>query len=179
MKRRLLLAGITLMLFSVTAFAQTASLKIGYADIDYVLEQMPEYKEIQNEFNTFQGQLQKQYKAKIDEYQAKLAEYQQNAAGMIDAMRADKEKELVQLEERIQEFQQNIQTELQRKQSELFQPLYVKIGNSIEKVAEENSFDYIFSAKVGAIDVLLYGKDEYDVSDLILKNMGITPQPSN
>ena len=164
-------------LAAVVSNAQTAPLKIGYADVEYILSQMPETKQIENQLQTLQGQLKKQYDAKVAEFQKKLQEYQQFGATVPDAVKQNSERELQQLEQNIRKLEQDSQADLQKKQFSLLEPVYNKIGKAIEDVAKENGFSLILSQQVSQLDVILYGDEKLDVSDLVLKKMGITPTP--
>ena len=174
MRKRSLLAVLAISLFGVCAQAQT-TMKIGYADVDYILQQMPESKEVESQLQSTNSQLQSQLQAKYQEYQQKVQAYQQGAATMLDAVRQDKEAELARLEQSIQEFQQNAQASIQKKTAELMQPLTNKVGDMIEAVAKEQGYTHILNGQVGGIDVVLYADQKYDISDAVLKKMGITP----
>ncbi len=174
MRQKSLLAVLAFSLLCVFAHAQTA-MKIGYADVDYILSQMPESKEVESELQSTNTQLQNQLQAKYQEYEQKLAAYQQGAATMLDAVRQEKETELAQLQQRMQKFQQDAQASLQKKTAELMEPLYTKVGNNIEAVAKEMGYTHILNGQVGGIDVVLYADEKFDISDAVLKKMGITP----
>ncbi len=168
-----------LTIFSAAAFAQTqtqpAVQKIGYADWDYIFSQMPEYKQIDSQLKTHGDQLQAQLKAKYTEYETKLKAYQTTGATMVDAVRKDKEAELTQLQENIQKFQQDAQTSLQKKQTDLMEPVFAKVGKAVEAVAKENGYSFIINPQlVGGGDVLLYNDEKYNISLLVLKNLGVT-----
>jgi outer membrane protein len=175
MKQKLVLAFVTCFLFAGMSL-QAQNVKIGYADVDYILSQMPETKQVESELQSLNSQLQNQLQSKYQEYQQKAQAYQQQAPTMVDAIRQEKETELAQLEQRIQKLQADAQSTIQKKTSELMQPLYTKIGDSIEAVAKANGYSHILNGQVGGIDVVLYADEQFDVSDLVLKNMGITPQ---
>lgn len=174
MKNKLLLALVAVFITGFSVNAQTA-MKIGYADVDYILSQMPEAKQVESDLQALNTQLQNQLQAKVQEFQQKMQTYQQGAATMVDAVRAEKETELTQLEQRIQKFQQDAQTSMQKKQVTLMEPLYAKVGTNIEAVAKENGYTHILNGQVGGIDVVLYSDEKFDVSDLVLTKMGITP----
>ena len=53
-------------------------------------------------------------------------------------------------------------------------PVYDKVGKAIEAVAKENGFSFILNQQIGGLDVILYGDDKMDISDLVLKHMGVT-----
>jgi outer membrane protein len=165
-------------LITIVSNAQTAPLKIGYADVEYIFSQMPESKQIDTELQTLQGQLKKQYDSKVAEFQKKLQEYQQFGATVPDAVKQNSERELQQLQQNIQKLEQDSQTDLQKKQVTLMEPVYAKVGKAIEEVAKENAFSLILNQQISGLDVILSGDEKLDVSDLVLKKMGVTPTPA-
>lgn len=173
---RKLIVLIALVIGFTGAQAQTAQ-KIGYADPDYILSQMPEAKQIEVELKSTQTQLKTQIDTKAQEFQKKLKDYQDNLQTMIDAVRANTERELTQLQQNLERLQQDAQTSIQNKQIQLMQPVYAKIGKAIEEVSKEQGYSLILSTRVSGLDVVLYGDEKIEVSDLVLKKMGITPKP--
>jgi len=157
----------------------TAPLKIGYADVEYIFTQMPEAKQIETELQTLQTQLKKQYDGKVAEFQKKLQEYQQYAATVPDAVKQNTERELQQLQQNIQKLEQDSQTDLQKKQVALMEPVYAKVGKAIEDVAKENGFSLVLNQQISGLDVILFGDEKLDVSDTVLKKMGVTPVAQN
>lgn len=162
---------------AVISNAQTAPLKVGYADVEYIFSQMPEAKQMDAELQTLQTQLKKQYDAKVAEFQKKLQEYQQFGSTVPDAVKQNSERELQQLQQNIQKLEQDSQNDLQRKSAQLLEPIQLKVGKAIEDMAKENGFSFVFISQIGGVDVILYGDAKLDVSDLVLKKMGITPAP--
>ncbi|WP_260625722.1 OmpH family outer membrane protein [Hymenobacter sediminicola] len=159
-----------------TTAATTTSgpLKIGYTSVEYVLSQMPESKQIESDLKAFSTQLENQLKSKYQEYQTKAEAYQKGGSTMTDVVRADKEKELTNMQQSIQEFQRSADQSLQQKQQTLLKPALDKLQKTIDQVADENGYTYVLNSD-GASPVLLHGPKEGDISDLILKKMGVTP----
>lgn len=176
MRKLISLAVLALGFFAVQA--QTATTKIGFADVDYIFSQMPEFKQVESELKTTQTMLKNQIEGKAQEFQKKLADYQQNANSMIDAVRANTERELQQLQQNLEKLQQDAQTSIQNKQTQLMDPVYKKVAKAIEDVAKENAYTFILTQQIGGLDVILYADDKMDVSDLVLKKMGVTPAPA-
>ncbi len=168
---------LTLIGLSNFAFGQSKSLKIGYTNVDYILSQMPESKQIEAELKTYKTQLDNQLQTKIKDFQEKYAAYEKGASTMTDVIRMDKEKQLQNLQEEIEEFQKNAQTSLQKKEVTLLQPALDKIQKNIDLVAKESGYTYIFNTDggLGTTPILLHGPEEDNISDLLLKKMGITP----
>ena len=173
MKNKLILALVAV--FACFAAQAQTGMKVGYADVDYILSQLPETKQIQADLEAHNTQLQNQLQSKYQEYQQKGATYQQGAASMIEAVRKEKEQELTDLGSRLQQFERDAQASLQKKQSDLMQPLFKKVGDTINSVATEQGYDFVLSGRVGGVDVVLFAKDEHDISDVVLKKLGITP----
>jgi outer membrane protein len=160
--------------FASNAQAQ-APLKIGFTSVEYVLSQMPESKQIESDLKTYGTQLEAQLKTKTTEYQTKVDAYQKGASTMTPVIKADKEKELQTLGQSIQEFQQTAQQSMQQKQQTLLRPVLDKIQKNIDAVANDQGYTYILNSDSGSNPILLHGPKEGDVSDAILKKMGITP----
>lgn len=148
--------------------------KIGHADWEFIFSKLPEYKQIQVELTTFETQLQNQLKAKVQEIEAKYKAYTALPANAPDAIRRDKESELAYLQENVQKFQEDARTAMQKKQSDLMTPVFAKVGKAIEEVALQNGFSYIINPQtVGAGDLFLFTDEKYNISDLVLKQLGI------
>jgi outer membrane protein len=170
---------VVLGMLAIVSHAQTASAtKIGYADVDYIFGQMPESKQIDSELKSLQTQLKNQIDTKYQEFQKKLQDYNANLNNMIDAVKANTERELQQMQQNIEKLQQDAQVTVQNKQTALMEPVFKKVGKAIEDVAKENSFTFILSQQIGGLDVILYGDEKMDVSDLVLKKLGVTPKPA-
>ena len=162
--------------FALMAFTSSAQeFKLGYTNVEYILSLMPELKGIEAEYKAFETQLQNQIEAKGKELQTKLADYQANAATMTELVRADKEAEIQSLQTRFQSFQQEAQKSAAKKQSELFAPLFEKIGNAIKEVQKENGYAMILSTGTQGLDIVLAADEKYDVNNLIFKKLGINP----
>jgi outer membrane protein len=182
MKKLVLL--FVLALGAITTQAQTgaqtatASSKIGFADVDYIFTQMPEYKQIESELQSTETQLKNQINTKVQEFQKKLADYQANLNTMLDAVRQNTERELSMLQENLQKLQQDAQTTIDNKRGQLMEPVFKKVGKAIEDVAKENGYTFILTQQIGGLDVILYGDEKNNISDLVLKKLGVTPKPA-
>lgn len=158
---------------SVASFAQTATVKIGYTNANYIISQLPESRQIESDLKNHSTQLEKELQNKYKDYQTKVETYKKGAGAMSDVIRADKEKELTTLQASIEEFQRNADASLQKKEQAALQPVMAKIQTAIDKVAKENGFTHIFTA-----EALLFGpEDGNNFTDLVLKELGVTPAP--
>lgn len=164
MKKLLLILAIA-GLFSVqTAHAQ----KYGHVNSAEILEVMPGIDSLQIKLQAFQQDLQAMYENMMTEYQTKKEKFDREVGTMSSAVRQVREKELIDLGSRIQEFQAGAQEDLEDKQYELAKPFQDAIQNAIDKVAKANGYAYIFDTKI-----LLYYSTADDITPLVKKELGI------
>ena len=166
-------------LLFLTSNVLSQEIKIGYTNVEYVLSFLPETKQVQSEVQAYGTQLQNQLQSKITDFQSKADAFQKTAATMTDLVRADKQEELQNLQASIQKFQTEAQTSIAQKEQDLFKPLFEKISNAINAVAERENYTHIFSSGVPGVEVLLYAKPTDDVSSLVLAELGIDPPTNN
>ena len=178
--KKLLIILSAMVLFGMNSSYAQSDLKIGYTNVDYILSLLPEAKEIEAELAAYQKQLESQLQSKMQEFQTKLNDYQQQATAgqMLPEVQRDKEAELNTLRSSIEKFQRDADASLQKKQVDLLQPAYEKIQQAINEVAEANGYSHILSSDAGAYAILLYAKEDTNVTDLILRKLGIDPPPN-
>jgi outer membrane protein len=175
MKKNFFLLLTALMFLSTLTFAQNT--KIGYTSASQILPQMPEFKTIQTELESYAKVLENQAKTKQDEFQKKLADYEKSGPELSPIMRQQRENELRQLQTGLQDFQQSAQKDLQEKERVLLEPVYEKVNKAIEDVAKENAYTLILNSYDGTgSSSILYANKENDVTNLVLKKLGITPK---
>jgi outer membrane protein len=143
------------------------------------LSQLPEFKQVETEIRSTQQQYENMLQQKVKDFQAKVADYEKNSATMADPIRIDRENTLKTEQQSIEDFRTNSSTSLQKKQAQLLQPLLKKIEDNMHTVAKENGFAYVFNSDAGAgtSPILLHAPDDANMSDLVLKKMGVTPKP--
>ena len=90
---------------------------------------------------------------------------------MSDVIRASKEQELQELQQRIQNFQQLAVDNLRSTEQELFQPIMDKALNAIKEVGKENGFTYVFDLSAGGI--LYFADNTEDILPLVKKKLGL------
>jgi len=155
--------------------AKEKLLKIGYANMSYILNLLPEAKSVEADYRSFEKQIKNRLEAKIGEFQEKLQALDKGYETMTEALRNQKEAELRELKGSIEQLQLEAQESLANKHVELLKPIYEKIQQAIESVAKENGYTHVFNADAGGMSMLLYGAKEYDLTNLVLKKLGITP----
>lgn len=152
--------------------------KIGYADVDYIYSKLPASKQIDTELKSLQSQLENQLKIKYNELQEKYRYHTGREKSMTVAQLQLAQKELQTLQDNLQKLEQESQVKFQQKQKDLMQPVTLSIQKAIAEVAKEHQYMFILNAGAGTQDLILHADDKVDVSDLILKKMGIGSKES-
>jgi len=171
MKIKVVLSAIAL--FCVGIVAQAQELKIGYTNVELIMDLMPEMEQIGADVQDYQAQLQTNIQTKAQDFQKKVQAYQQAAPTMTEDARAAKEQELKKLQEDLQKYEQDAQVSYQNKLQELLAPVQQKVFNAINAVAAESNYSHVFSESAGQSPILLYTRDEDKFTELVLTKLGI------
>lgn len=147
------------------------SLKIGHVDSGAIMEIMPERAKIEQDLQAYAAELQSELQAMGAEYQSKYQDYQANKATMSNLIRQSKEKEIVDLETRISEFQNSAEMAMQSKQLELLNPLIEKVQNAVNAVGKEKGFTYILDKATGTI--VFIGDNAIDITADVKAKLGL------
>jgi len=130
------------------AFACTAlnaqTLKFAHVDFNEITQLMPEMDDARAQLDAANKEAQEAYNSMIEEFQTKYQQYEQKQSTWTPAVKESKEKELTEIQTRIQEFNNAISQELQQKQQELIAPIYQKAQETINKLAKEQGIAYVF-----------------------------------
>jgi outer membrane protein len=160
----LLAIGITIG-FGVSAQSQK---KTGYINSQELIETMPEAKKADTAIRRYAKDLEDQLKTMDAEAKTKYADYTANGNTWSDAVKEVKQKELNDLSNRMQDFQQGAEDKIGKKRQELLKPVLDKAQKAIKDVGTEGNYDYIFD---GAN--ILYAKDSENIMPLVKSKLGI------
>jgi len=159
------------LLICVNSFAQddVPTTKVGTVDVDYILSLMPELAGVQQQVDAYGATLKAQLDQKIAAYQT----YVDNSTATVGTMTIKQKEEvgdsIQALELDINQFQQNASKLAGLKQEEFLQPLYEKIGNSLQKVAEEQGYTQVLMRD----NRVVFIDNRLDLTLSILADLGI------
>ena len=167
-KLKIAIVGVVMTASSLTT---VSAQKIGHVNLDSLITLLPESKDAQVKVQEYAKQLEQQVVAMQSELQGKYAEYQEKSKDLPELVRASKEKELNDLNQRIQDFQQQAQGDYQKKSAELSKPVYEKAKRAIDHVAKENGYKYVLDTSTG---IVLFSEPSDDIIALVIKKLGVT-----
>ena len=129
-------------LATLTASAQQLA-KVNFNELVML---MPEMDAARATIAASQKEAEETYAAMVEEYQGKANQYQQKQATWTSAIRESKEKELYEIQNRIQEFQNSISQELQQQQSQLTAPIQEKANKVVTDMAKAKGITVLFDS---------------------------------
>ena len=129
-------------LATLTASAQQLA-KVNFNELVML---MPEMDAARATIAASQKEAEETYAAMVEEYQGKANQYQQKQASWTAAIRESKERELYEIQNRIQEFQNSISQELQQQQAQLTAPIQEKANKAVTDLAKAKGITILFDS---------------------------------
>ena len=123
-----------------------AQAKTAHIDVSEIMTKMPQMLEAQKQLEKLSLTYQADYKTMGDEYQAKLKKYESEATTVTETLNVERQKEVQDMEKRIQEYGQNAQKELQTKEGDLMKPIEEKVKTAIQKVGKAKGYQYVLNS---------------------------------
>ena len=165
----LLLIGVVGSLFFVHTMYAQKSIRIGYIDMEYILENVPEYNEASADL---ESKVQK-WKVEIEAVLKEVEEMRKNLNNervlLTKELIEEREEDIFFKEKEILEYQQkrfgpNGDMFLQKKR--LVQPVQDQVFVAVQEIAKNKKYDFIFDKSADLL--MLYSADRYDISDQVL-----------
>lgn len=153
--RKLLFTAFLALSVSFVAQAQ----EVAHINAQELVTQMPEYKTATEQVSKIQESFAADYKTMVEEFQTKATKYQQEAETAGDAVNQTRSQELQDLQSRVRQFELNADSEIGKKQEELFAPVLQKANTAIQKVARAKGYKYVLDSSMGSGVIMADGPD--------------------
>jgi Skp family chaperone for outer membrane proteins len=174
LKHRKIILNVFLYLFLLSGSLVTAqkAQRIAYIDMEYILENVPEYLEAQN---TLDSKVTK-WRSTLDKLSRFIEKSKTDLANEREILTNDlileKEDEISLKQEELRRleslyFGPNGDMFLLRKQ--LVKPIQDQVYNSLEDIVLKRKYDFVFDKSSDL--VMLYSNKKYDISDLVLNQI--------
>ncbi len=177
-KKTNVLLVVSCLLFVAYSFAQRG-VRIGYVDMEYILENVEEYRDATAQLET---KVQK-WKVEIEQKQSAVEQMKKDLMAekvlLTDELITEREEEILILEKEMLEYQQNRfgpQGDLVLQKRQLIQPIQDQVFNEVQKIGTNKKYDFIFDKSADV--VMLYSQKRHDISDLILRGISRTRKVS-
>lgn len=157
-----------------TAVASRAQQQIGYVDSEYILGQTPEYATVQQQLDRMAQEWQSELERRREEVDEMFREYQARELLYTNEERQREREEIMRAEEEVERLRMQHfgpEGDLFQQQEKLMRPIQEKILAAIEEVAGREGYDYVFDK--GGDYLFMYAREQYDLSDEVLEELGI------
>lgn len=147
--------------------------RFGHVDMAEILQTMPQIKQARSKMEAERKSSMANLEAKYNQMQTKYATAMQKAqAGQLTQVEQKQvETELAKMQQDYAKSEQDLSASLMKKEQALLAPIEKKIKNTIDQIAKDKGYRYIFdSSKGGSI---LYGRDSDDVMKYVKPKLGI------
>ena len=157
--------------FSYSNHAQK-SLRIGYVNMDYILENLDDYNTANEEYGIRLNMWKKEISEKEGEIENKLKELEIQRPLLTETLYNDFREEIEFEKEQLELYRQKRfgpNGDWVAQEKILIQPIQDEVLAAVQLIAERNKFDYVYD-KSSAI-ITLYSEKKYDISELVLKSI--------
>jgi len=160
------------LLFSFVLFVAQAqkTTKIGYIDMDYILEKVPEYAEAKNQLEQKANTWKQEIETKKNEIKKLKDALASEKVLLTKELINDKEEEINVLEKEMLDYQQKRfgpQGDLIIQKSALVKPIQDQVFNIVQDIAVQRKYDFIFDKSSDL--TMLFTAERFDISDFVLK----------
>src|SRR6476620_10561113 len=159
-----------LLMVTLGASAQTRGVKIGYIDMEYILQNVPDYTEAKN-----------QLEQKAQKWKQEIETKKNDILKLKDALKTEKvllTKELIEEREEEIRFQETELSDYQQKRfgpagdliiqkAVLVKPIQDQVFTAAQDIAEAKKFDFIFDKSSDM--TMLFAAKRYDISDQVVR----------
>jgi outer membrane protein len=154
-------------------FGSSFAQKYAYIDSEYIMENIPEYKDAQTELDNLSKQWQKEIEQKFKEIDNLYKAFQAESVLLPEDIKKKRENEIIAAEKEAKDLQKKRfgkDGDLFKKRQDLVKPIQDKVYNAIEKRAQDKNYIFVFD-KAGSLTIM-YADAKYDISDDILDDLG-------
>ena len=168
--KKYLVTSLLLLSIAFQGNAQSRGIKIGYIDMEYILQNVPDYTEAKNQLE----QKAQKWKQEIEAKKVDLAKLK-------DALKTERvllTKELIEEREEELKFQETELLDYQQKRfgpngdlivqkAVLVKPIQDQVFTAVQDIAEAKKYDYVFDKSSDL--TMLFAAKRFDISDQVIR----------
>jgi len=146
--------------------------RVGYIDMDYILENVPEYTEANSQLDKKVGTWRTDIELRQKEVDGMRTALSNEKVLLTKELIEEREEDILYKEKEMLDFQQQCfgpNGHLVRQKQNLIQPIQDQVFYAVQQIATNKNYDYVFDKSADA--VMLYTADRFDISDLVLRTI--------
>jgi Skp family chaperone for outer membrane proteins len=160
-----------LCLIGTSVYAQR-SVRIGYIDTEYILENISEYSNANSQLDSKVQQWKSEIEKRFTELEDQKKQLNNERILLTNELVSEREEDLQIIENEIIDYQQKRfgpNGDLMIQKQQLIQPIQDQIFAAVQEIAMSKKYDFIFDKSADV--VMLFSADRYDISDRVLKTI--------
>lgn len=161
-----------LTLSGIAVEAQTRGVRIGYIDMEYILQNVPDYTEAKNQLELKAQRWKQEIETKQNEINAFKESLNNERVLLTKELIEEKEEEIKFLETELIDYQQKRfgpNGDLIVQKAVLIKPIQDQVFTAVQDLAEAQKFDFILD-KSSDLTVLFAAK-RHDISDRVIRSL--------
>lgn len=150
--------------------------KYASVNTDYVLKSIPDYANAQKRLDKYVSDWQNELDQKRREIETLRTTYEQESYLLPDNLRQRRKEDLAAKEQELIELQRQrfgVGGDLDKKRAELLKPIQDRVYSTIERIAHEKNYAFVFD-RAGSATVL-FASEKYDISNQVIELLGYKP----
>lgn len=156
---------------SFALVAQEPAIKIGFINSAELLDAIPSKKTAEQKLLLLNENYKQELKMMENEYNKKYSDYITYQTNLSENIKLRRMQELTELENRMQQFMQLAQTDIEQQEKELIEPLKKQISEAISAVGIEYRFTVIYDADNPGVAFVT--PEAIDANSLVKAKLGI------
>lgn len=157
-----------ILLFMFSSLSAQRTVRIGYIDTEYILQNVPEFQEASSQLEIKVQKWKSEIESRLTDLDQKKKQLSSESVLLTKELIEERQEEIDIEEKEIFDYQQkrfgpNGDLIIQRRQ--LMQPVQDQIFNAVQEIAATRSYDYILDKSEAT---MLYTADRFNISDRVL-----------
>lgn len=161
---------ILILLISFTSLSQSRGVKIGYIDMEYILEKVPDYAEAKNQLDQKAQKWKQEIEAKKNEIKSLKEGLNTEKVLLTKELIEEREEEIAFLENELLDYQEKrfgARGDLIIQKTLLVKPIQDQVFTAIQDIAETKKYDFIFDKSSDL--TMLFAAQRFDISDQVVR----------
>ena len=168
--KKIIVCLVAIVFLATNSFGQTRGIKVGYIDMEYILDKVPDYAEAKNQLD----QKAQKWKQEIEEKKLEIAKLKETLKTekvlLTKELIDEREEEIGFLETDLLDYQQKRfgpNGDLIIQKTVLVKPIQDQVFNAVQDIAEQSKYDFIFDRSSDL--TMLYANKRNDISDKVVR----------
>lgn len=156
--------------------AVVAQMRFGYLNYDEVLQQMPQYSQVQADYEELQQRCSAELERNEQELTRKYVAFLDGQQEFPEPILRKRQKELQELVDKSVMFREELKTFLVQARDSLFAPLYATLDDAVARVCVHNNLAYIIDLERAGY-AFVNPANGFDVTDAVLGTIELMGEP--